>query len=235
MKKTDIIEFAKVRASKKDTIIDGVVFCTAQERETLIDIYAKLDTCAGKIYEQIKYATKYHFDAGSILLQKILDCNIKQLKTSIVAEALGVSERTIRTSLKIYKHFMHNPDLLANLTVAQALALISGKSEQQKSDTKRVEYAGDDSLQLEFDVEDMFNNATASGVKLNEYRLHTAGTEVWMFKRGYAHGIRFAQLCTNVPDDTGLKVAYDDLLKGIQKASEKYFMAVEQAEKQGVI
>ena len=130
---------------------------------------------------------------------------------------------------------MHNPDLLANLTVSQALALISGKSEQQKSDTKRVEYAGDDSLQLEFDVEDMFNNAPASGVKLNEYRFHTAGTEVWMFKRGYAHGIRFAQLCTNVPDDTGLKVAYDDLLKGIQKESEKYFMAVEQAEKQGVI
>lgn len=235
MKKTDIIEFKKIRASKRDTIIDSVVFLTAQERETLIDIYAKLDTCAGKIYEQIKCAAKHHYDAGSFLWQKMLDCNIKQLKNSIVAEALGVSERTIRISLKIYQNYMHNPDLLANLTVAQALALISGKSEQQKHDAKRVEYAGDDNLQLEFDVEDMFNSGTASGIRLEEYRFHTAGTEVWMFKRGYAHGIRFAQLCTEVPEDTGLKVAYDDLLKGIQKESEKYFMAVEQAEKRRAV
>ena len=235
MKNTDIIEFSKVKASKKDTVIDGVVFCTAEERKHLFDLYEEISVCAKKIHEQTKTALQRYFDAGVFLFDRLLNCKIRQVKTSLIAEALGISERTIRTSIKVYKYFMNNPCLMENLTVSDALGLISGKSEQQKHDAKQVEYAGDDNLQLEFDVEDMFNSGTASGIRLEEYRFHTAGTEVWMFKRGYAHGIRFAQLCTEVPEDTGLKVAYDDLLKGIQKESEKYFMAVEQAEKRRAV
>lgn len=231
MNKKDIIDLPKTRASKNSLLISGKEFCTSEERNRVLEIYKKISVCAEKIVEQTKTALELHFEAGQMLKEKMMQFRASECTTAQIAKAFGVSENAIRTSIKIYAFLTNHPEAKNTLSTAEVLRLLANKKEASKTQAAHIEYAGDYEEAQDFTVDDMFAKNTASGVSLSEYRFYASGTEVWMFKKGFPHGIRFLQVMAETPKDATLKVAYDEFLKGVQKESEKYFAAVEIAEK----
>lgn len=232
MKAEEIILYKAPRKSDAPTLIDGQVFCTAEQREELYAICERLSNTGRKLVELTKSAAMDYFRMGEWLYRRLLDfprcTSARDLQKALPGE-LHLSYETVCKALKIYKHFMERPELLQDFTLRECLKLIAdGKPKEEKPKYKSYEqYEEDEENQLEFDPDEFFSLPTLSGVELENTRFATQDNELFVVRRGFVHPERIAVVYADVPEDVELQTAYNRMMANFQRETEKYFALVE--------
>lgn len=230
MIENEIIEYDKMKVSSKPTILNGSIFCSAVERATLFSYYEKIESLSKRIMDDVQSVAQLYFSAGEALRKYQMNCNFRKSKICDIAEALGLKTSTVSKSLRVYYYFKDNPEQLKDLSMNKALALMTEKKKVEKQEPLQVTYAGD--AQREFDFGELFERPTESKIPLDNYRLFTTDSTLWLARKGLNQAINFATIYGAVPNDPASKVAYDEFLKSVQKDAEQYFKVVETVEKQ---
>lgn len=230
MKGDEIILYKKPRASSAPTVINGQVFCTAEEREELYEICESLSRTGQKIAELTKSAALDYFKMGKWLFDKAQKMparmSAKDLQKAL-PEELHLSYSTVCRALKIFKHFEQRPDLLSDLTLRECMKLITDGKPQDERKSEYIE--ADDDDQLEFDADEFFNLPTLSGVELENIRFATQDNELFVIRKGFGHPERIAVMYADVPEDKELQTAYNRMMGNIQRETERYFAVLEAA------
>lgn len=230
----EIILYKTPRKNTSPTVIDGQVFCTAEQREELYVICERLAKTANEITKLARTAAMDFYKIGEWLFARILEqprgCNAKKLCASL-PEELHISYDTICKALKIYKQFSNNPELIKDLSAKEVLGCISSKKPGAKAQVIE-HYKKDEENQLEFDEDEFFSLPTLSGIELQGSRFATQGNELYIIRKGFNRAEPIAVMHTFVPEDAEMQTAYNQMMAGIQRATETYFAF---AEKHGVI
>jgi hypothetical protein len=228
MKANEIVLFKKPRASSAPTIVDGQIFCTAKEREELYEICERLSKTGQKIADLTRSAVNDYFLMGKWLWNRLENfprgSSTKDLQRAL-PEEIHLSYDTICRALKLYKFFEGRQELLLNLTLREAIKIITGADKTESKPV--VKYEADEEAQLEFDADAFFSLPTLSGVPLETVRFSTKENELFLVRKGFSHPERIAVVYADVPDKAELRTAYSQMMSNIQREAEKFFSVVE--------
>lgn len=226
----EIILYKAPRKNSAPTVVDGQVFCTAEQREELYAICERLAKTANEITKLARIAAMDYFRMGEWLFARILEqprgCNARKLM-QILPEELHLNYETICKALKVYKQFANNPELLNGLTAKDVLGLVSSKKAEKKPVQALAAYEEDEASQLEFDENEFFSLPTLSGVDLAQSRFAAQENELFIVRRGFARAEPMVHVYTGVPDDVEMQTAYNRMMASIQRATENYFAFAE--------
>jgi hypothetical protein len=178
---------------------------------------------------------RLYFDAGNILASAVKRWKVGDGKLTVknVAEATGFPERRITLSLKIFKHFEHNPAILDDLSLRDALKLIAPPPPSGEDGYNRVDLGGD-AGQAELDFGGLFELPPSANQALKNYR--TIGdmlTEIVVVRRtddNHLISKRFAQFSEDIPQNPQLRMAYKTMAQKTQAAIEDYLAVMEEEE-----
>ena len=229
MKTDEIILYKRPRANSAPTVIDGQVFCTAEEREELYEICERLSKTGQKIVELTKSAALDYFKIGEWLWKKLEQLprttSMKDLMRALPDE-IHLSYDTVCRAIKIYRSFADRPELLSDLTLREVMKIITGAKQQEKKASSYITQE-DEEAQLEFDAEEFFALPTLSGVQLDNMRFATQDNELYVIRKGFGRAEPIAIFYESVPEDKELQTAYNRMMNNIQREAEKYFATVE--------
>lgn len=229
----EIIDLKKVRRSKKDTYLNGLLFMTAEERERLFGFYDSIQKSAEKVADGIRSTVKFYYSAGEMLTAKIMDMDAGKTKDTDIAEALGMPVPMVTKALKVYRRFAGNCKALDSMTMAEALGLVIDRKAPKGISGKDYTYAENGQQEL-FNPEELFSHPPISGAPLERYRVFSdANSRFYITERGNRNAIVVGSLMVSQMNDSETQVAYKDMMNDIQGAVEKYYAVVEQVETVG--
>ncbi len=221
----------KVRRKILPVVVGGVEVVTAEERRRLEELSGGIREDGEKIVRLMMGAVQKHFEMGKIIsvcMDRIpLGKKERGGKSpaDFIAGETGIPSRTITKAFKIYRMFKDCPELIENLTMRDATALIADRREGEKPE--RLAYTVPEG-QLEFDDSD-FAVAPLSGTHLEMFRLHADENtgKMYLIKKGFNVPVLAGILTVDPPADEIEKSAYRQLLEETQIAMEKYYSVVE--------
>ena len=206
-------------------------------RQELLDIYAQVEECTGRVHEAIKSAVELYFEAGR-KLEEIWRDSPHGSSLKEFYKVINIPERHATNSIKIFKHFREKPEAIQGLSVSEALKAIVSCNKEQHALPERKHYnLGAAEEQLEFSWEDSFKKSPLAKVELDNYRLESINDDessFWLVLRGVDIPVKVVDIFITSPDNPALKLSYENMRKDMQKAIEKYYSHVEKdQEKEG--
>ncbi len=186
------------------------------------------DTAEEKINGLFVSMTQAYYDAGEIINNWAQSYH-GRLNKDVLEQAFKVSSRKINTAVKVYRTFQKTPDMIANTTLADALALY--KVRKEAGERQRIEYAGDENAQ-EYDWDALFDQKPLAKVKLENYRVQAPNDhELYIVKKGINQPLKIVDVyAVSKSDNNALNIAHDEMLKDFQKAAEKFYSVYEREE-----
>jgi len=223
------------RPSKTAPVYDSNnnMLITSEERERINACVEDIKTASEKAESLIRTTARRYYDLGEILHS----AEMRSTETMTAAkyeEMTGIPAWMVSNARKIYKKNEGEPEKLDNLSMREALALISDKKELPAGESaepgkmvlpapKMPDWSGDFSL------------PPVSGVKLDNYRLHTDRETgiLYLLRKGSLVSVPVARLTPTQPLSSGTEAAYRTMMDEVQGALEAYYNAVESEEKYG--
>jgi hypothetical protein len=214
----------------------GTQFMGAREAKKLRDLYNGIDECEEEALKLLTKTARIYYEAGNILLGVIKRFNWKAagMTAKAVGEATGYPPRFITLSLKIFKAFEHNPDLLNGLSMRETLKLIAPPKPAGEEGYNRVDLGGDPG-QMKLDFGKLFEVPATGSPGLQNYRTSAdLLTEIIVVRRkgDLMTSKRFSHFCEDVPQDAELRLEYKNMVYKTQAAIEDYLAAKERKEGQ---
>jgi hypothetical protein len=186
------------------------------------------DAAEEKINGLFVSMTQAYYDAGEIISNWAQGYH-GRITRDVLEQAFRVSSRKINTAVKVYRTFQKTPGMIANTTLADALALY--KVRKEAGERQRIEYAGDENAK-EYDWDALFDQKPLAKVKLKNYRVQMPNDhELYIVKKGINQAIKTAEIYAVAKSgNNALNLAHEELLRDCQKAVEKYYSVYEREE-----
>jgi hypothetical protein len=223
-------ESPAMKKSGGDLMLNGSLLLTSDELKQLKGNWKTIDSYGTKIASLMISATQRYYLSGEILWEAAMRYKGK-INYKILSKAVGAPSYKISNSIKIYQLFKDHPDEIEHLSVQDAFKLIRDR-ESSGGKQKRIEY-GPGNGQKEFDWEQVFEQDPVASVPLKNYRIACPDDHaLWLYRRGMNFPTQFLEIKAGNETDPVMKLAYSELVKEIQMASEKYLLIKEQREEQ---
>lgn len=213
-------------------------------RSTSTDISARAIEEINGLYHKFIFSMKktagIAFEIGKRLsyIRENMDVTIPW--QAFIRDNFDFSYNTANSYIRTFEFFKEDPAMLKDKNKSEAYALAGITSLKPEKETKeaeaiKVKYAGDDQLDLDYDIEALFNAPCISKAKLKNYRVESfhQSNRLWLINRDGGH-IPVAQLYTSPPQGMP-EIEQKELLKNVQIALEKYYERVEKYEEKGII
>ena len=195
-----------------------------------------------KLYGLMKKGFLIAFRTGELLVnvQRFLASTERNAFKIWAEHNLDISPKTIKNYIKLYDYFYDKQERIEELTLIEAYAE-AGISERKAlqaccdEEEGKIYIAGleDDDGSYDETLATIFNRKTASGIKLENYRVEIYGEDLWGFRRGYG---RFPVANLRIPKPIGLpEIEWQDMKKNVCMAFEAYYAKIEMYENNGKI
>lgn len=213
------------RPSKNAAVYDGGILLVKEaEREELNELFNQLQNEVEKVQKHVHNAVLKYYKIGEILTEQIFPRATQKLSVARCGELLGIPEGWISKSVKIYKFFKGSPELLENVSMKDAIIMMSDKISKEK--VGQVQYALPNN-QVGYDEDESFGLPTMSGITLNTYRLRAKDGKFYLLHKGFPTAIPVATLTVDQPKSPSQQMAYDNMMAQTQKAFEEYYATIE--------
>lgn len=184
--------------------------------------------------ELLRKTIKGIFEIGEKILQ-IKETAIYDNWKNFVKDNFAFSYATAHRYIQVYEHFKDKPEYLECKTIKDVYYEIGIKKslDLPEAPKGRLQVATDQE-ELEYDLEQIFKVPCVSKVKLENYRIESAGKNgrIWMIDRS-GMSMPVAQLYA-IPPEGFPETEYHELFREVQIAFERYFEKIEKYEKMGI-